>query len=247
MKLYAEEAVVLKSVPMRGADRVLTLYSPVRGKFRAVAHGVDKPSSRKRGSVQPFTFGKFLLRRGRDLDSLDQCEGVEYFKGLRQSLEGLSYASYLSELVDAFSPEGEVTPGIFELIMESFSLLGGENHRLLARSFEMKLLCLAGYRPHLSCCAVCGAANPPGKILFVPALGGVVCRDCAGQEKFFELSPAAVEMLKVISAWPLARLSRLKAGSAREAEMKKALRGFIYYHLEGGLKSVKFLDWLEGD
>ena len=247
MKLYTEEAVVLKSVPMREADRVLTLYSPVRGKFRAVAHGVDKPASRKRGSVQPFTFGKFLLRRGRELDSLEQCEGVEYFKGLRQSLEGLSYASYLAELVDAFSPEGEVTAGIFELIMESFRLLGGESRRLLVCSFEMKLLCLVGYRPHLNCCTTCGAANPPGKILFVPALGGVTCGNCAGREKFFELSPAAVEILKVIGVWPLDRLSRLKAGSAREAEIKKALRGFIQYHLEGGLKSVKFLDWLEGD
>ena len=247
MKLYADEAVVIKSVSMREADRVLTLYSRTRGKFRAVAHGVDKPASRKRGSVQPFTFGKFLLRRGRDLDSVDQCEGVEYFTGLRQSLEGLSYASYLAELVDAFSPEGETTAGIFELIMESFRLLGGENDRLLARSFEMKLLCLAGYRPHLDSCTMCGAANTPGKIIFIPALGGVACRDCAGGEKSFALSCGTVEILKVIGGWPLAKLSRIKTGHAREEEMKKALRGFIEYHLEGRLKSIKFLDWLDGD
>ncbi len=248
MNLFTEEALVLKSVSMRDADRVLTLYSRVRGKFKAVAHGVDKPSSRKRGSVQPFTFGKFQIRRGRELDSVEQCEGMEYFKGLRQSLEGLAFASYMAELVDVFTAEGEVTPGIFELIMESYGRLGGGRDSIIVRSFELKLLCLAGYRPHLESCVSCGREASTGRAALVPALGGLTCPDCAaGHTSRYSLNRDTVEVLKLIMKWPPDRLARVKIGDGTEKEMKNALRGFIQYHLESRLKSIRFLDWLERD
>lgn len=248
MKLYIEEALVLKSVSMRDADRVLTLYSRARGKIRAVAHGADKPSSRKRGSVQPFTYGKFQLRRGRELDSVEQCEGLEYFKRIRESLEGIAFASYMSELVDVFTSEGEATPGIFELIMETYGGIGGGRDSIIVRSFELKLLSLSGYRPHLENCVSCGGEAGDGRAVLVPALGGLACSRCAaGHAPAYSLKRDAVEVMKLIMKWSPDRLARIKIGGGTEKEMKNALRGFIQYHLESRLKSVRFLDWLENE
>ncbi|MEX2421291.1 MAG: DNA repair protein RecO C-terminal domain-containing protein, partial [Actinomycetota bacterium] len=47
----------------------------------------------------------------------------------------------------------------------------------LVLSFQLKLLWLAGYLPHLESCASCGGPGPLGA--FSPAAGGAVCADCA--------------------------------------------------------------------
>lgn len=54
MKLYKVLAVVLNSREMRDAHRILTIFSKEQGKIKVVAHGVTKPTSRKRGRYSPF-------------------------------------------------------------------------------------------------------------------------------------------------------------------------------------------------
>ena len=46
-RLYRVQAIILKRTDVGEADRLLTLYSPDRGKLRAVAKGVRKLHSRK--------------------------------------------------------------------------------------------------------------------------------------------------------------------------------------------------------
>jgi DNA repair protein RecO (recombination protein O) len=48
----------------------------------------------------------------------------------------------------------------------------------LGLSFQLKLLWLAGYLPHIGGCANCGADGP--LMGFSPRAGGAVCPDCAG-------------------------------------------------------------------
>jgi DNA repair protein RecO (recombination protein O) len=47
----------------------------------------------------------------------------------------------------------------------------------LALSFQLKLLWLSGYLPHLGSCAECGADGPLAA--YSPRAGGAVCRSCA--------------------------------------------------------------------
>jgi DNA repair protein RecO (recombination protein O) len=46
----------------------------------------------------------------------------------------------------------------------------------LVLSFQLKLLWLSGYLPHLESCVECGRRD--GLVAFVPAAGGVACADC---------------------------------------------------------------------
>src|SRR5256885_9266013 len=47
----------------------------------------------------------------------------------------------------------------------------------LALSFQLKLLWLSGYLPHLTSCAECGAES--GLAGYSPRAGGAVCENCA--------------------------------------------------------------------
>ena len=46
----------------------------------------------------------------------------------------------------------------------------------LVLSFQLKLLWLSGYLPHLTSCAECGSEGP--LIGYSPAAGGAVCENC---------------------------------------------------------------------
>jgi hypothetical protein len=52
MGIYKAEAIVLRSMVYKEADRILTLFTREEGKVSAVARGVRKTTSRLRGAVQ---------------------------------------------------------------------------------------------------------------------------------------------------------------------------------------------------
>lgn len=123
MKLYKVDAIVLRAKEFGEGNKLLTLFSRQRGKIRVVAYGVSKPGSRKRGAVQPFCYSEFLIYKGKELDSINQCEGREIFPGLTRSLNILGYAGYLAELVDCLTMEGEPDEKLFSLLITTFRLL----------------------------------------------------------------------------------------------------------------------------
>ena len=102
-RTYRTEAVVIRRSDFGEADRLLTLFSPDRGKMRAIAKGARKPQSRKTGHVELFMRSKFLLAVGRDLDIVTQAETVETYASLRESLVRATYANYAVELLDRFT------------------------------------------------------------------------------------------------------------------------------------------------
>lgn len=247
MKEYLVDAIILKSVRSREADRLLTLYTRQMGKKRAIAHGVEKPASRKRGAVQPFGYSRLLLRRGRDLDSVSQGEGIEIFPALRQSLEGLARASYLAELVEAFTPDEDPNPGVFDVLLETFRLLGGKFDSVAARAFEIKLVSLLGYRPGLEACVMCGAPAEGEKIFFLPDQGGIVCAGCLpGAGRVLEIARGSLENIKALLRWETGRIYQIKIDPAAGKEIKNVMKAFIDHHLERGIKSRKFDDLVDG-
>jgi DNA repair protein RecO (recombination protein O) len=242
MKLYKADAVVLKSIECGNGDRLLVLFSREHGKIKVMAHGVAKPSSRKRGFVQLFTYTRFLLHRGRELDSVSQCEGIEMFSYIRDNLEQISYASYLAEMVEALLPEGEQNEQLFLLLLETLRLMKEGEAEILTRSFEIKAAGLMGYRPVLEECAQCGGALA-GRLLFSPKTGGLLCELCGDADpRALVCSRGMAETLKVLSSWTPNRLSQLKISAADRVQIKILLYDYLKYHLEKDLKSASFLN-----
>ncbi|HZK18801.1 MAG TPA: DNA repair protein RecO, partial [Clostridia bacterium] len=197
MKLYKTSALVLRNNKLKDANKLLTLYSPDYGKIKAVAYGVAKPKSRKRGAVQPFCYSNFLLYRGKELDSVSQCEWIELFPAIRSDLNKMAYVSYAVELVDRFTVEGEPNKEIFKLLLYTLYYFEREGDESFLRIFEAKLIKALGYMPSLDSCVNCGTG--PGKRDFYFSLGsgGAICADCkdAGGGGI----PVTIGLLKILS------------------------------------------------
>jgi DNA repair protein RecO (recombination protein O) len=247
-RLYRTEAIILRHADLGEADRLLTIFTPARGKLRVVAKGARKPASRKGGHVELFTRSTLLVARARNLDIVSQAETVEAYRALREDLLRSTYAHYIVELLDRFTSDEQESAELYDLLADTLSrLCDAEDPALLARFYELRLLTLAGYQPRLFDCARCGqtlreieSESPPYG--FDCGRGGVLCDECAPHSR--EALPLSLAALKVLRhaarvEWPAFAALKLRLLVAREVE--QVMQRYITYILERNLKSVEFL------
>lgn len=240
---YRTEAIVLKRSDFGEADRILTLYTPERGKTRVVAKGVRRINSRKAGHVELFVRSRCMVHKGRDLDILAQTESVETFRALREDLRRAACAYFAAELLDGFTSEGEEQAGVYELLTDTLRRLSGDRDLWLATHyFEMRLLGLVGYRPELFFCVRCRAPLKPEGNALDPSQGGLVCAKCGGDEPhLLTVSPQAFEVMRFLQTRPYAACASLPLSGRVRREVENSLETYDAYLLERRVKSAAFL------
>ncbi len=251
-RLYRVQAIVLKRTDTGEADRLLTLYTPDRGKLRVVAKGVRKTKSRKGGHVELFTHCALQIAKGRQLDLITQADTLDAYMPLRDNLDRVSYAYYLAELIDQFVEEAIENAELFDLFKNALGWLGepATNPGLLARYFELQLLTHVGYRPQLFTCVNCGKPIEPIDNFFSAEAGGVLDPDCAAihREHTRDAQPISLGVLKILRylqtrEWATVRAVRLNADEQNQVEL--LMYRYIAHHLERNLKSIEFLNTLK--
>ncbi|MBN2085708.1 MAG: DNA repair protein RecO [Anaerolineales bacterium] len=241
-RTYQTEAVVLRRRNWGEADRILTLFTPLRGKIRVRAVGVRKPASRKAGHLELFHRATLFLAKGRDFDIITQAETVEAYSPLREDLIGSAAASYAVELLDRLSPEESENAAAYRLLVRTLEQLSaGGDPALALRCYDLKLLEYSGYKPELSLCTVCGGEIRAEDQFFSPARGGAVCPRCADRaEGRFPVTLAALKVLRHIQRSELEEALQLPVGKSTLEELESILQRYIQYLLESPMRSRKF-------
>ncbi|PDW04808.1 DNA repair protein RecO [Candidatus Viridilinea mediisalina] len=242
-RVYRTEALILRRSDFGEADRLLLLATP-GGKRRVVAKGARKTTSKLAGYLELFTHANLLLAVGRNLDLVTQSQTLHAHASLRESLPRLSCAYYAAELYDRFTEEEDESQQLFELLVAILGALDQSAYPdLVLRAYELRLLHLAGYRPHLHYCAVCGARLSEAAEHFSPSLGGMLCpHDCNADRAALPLSGAAFRLLRYLQTQPLNVVERLHLSAHVRDEAAQVLRAYLRQLLERELKSVAFLD-----
>jgi len=252
-RVYRTQAIILKRSDFFEADRLLTLYTPDRGKMRAIAKGIRKPTSRKGGHLELFTHSQLLVAKGMNLDIITQAEIIEPFLPLREDLLRTSYACYVSELLDQIAEENIPNPRLFFLLRDTLGWLSeSEDLALTTRFYELRLLGLTGYQPQLFHCVRCRALlEPNGRFFFSPMEGGGLCEHCglsspgeARQRGAMPLSLPALKVLRFFQTREYELCRRVHIRPALHAELERVMYRYITFILERNLKSVGFLNTL---
>jgi DNA repair protein RecO (recombination protein O) len=103
----------------------------------------------------------------------------------------------------------------------------------LALSFQLKLLWLSGYLPHLTSCAECGADDAT-LVGYSPRAGGAVCRACATQSEALALSPDGVGGIEALLANPLADAASLRLSERATRDALRVITASYEHH--GGFR-----------
>jgi len=241
---FRVEAVVLRHANWGEADRILTLYSRERGKVRAIAKGARRIKSRKAGHLEPFTHVTLQLAIGRDLFIVTQAETLEAYLSIHENLDKTSQAAYLSELLDRFTYEDEAeNHNIFQLLTQTLDRIANEADPWLAiRYYEVHLLDLLGYRPHLFKCANCGEKIKAVDQFFSPAAGGVLCPRCgAGLPGAWPVPVGTLKYLRHFQRSDYTAAKKAHPGLEVRNEVEALLQGYVTYLLERSLNSPEFI------
>ncbi len=245
-KVYKTEAIVLRRMNLGEADRILTLYSPNLGKFRAMAKGVRRPMSKLGGHLELLTQTALMLARGQNLDIVTQSQTINSFLPLRENLWRASLAIYAAELVDQFTVEHVENRPVYKLLVDTLHrLCQAQDGELALRYFELNLLTHLGYKPELHRCLGCTSPLEPTTNFFTSSGGGALCPRCKETEPQAQpISLNALKVMRFLQDQEYAKVHKLKISAELGRELEQLMRHYIRYILERQVKSVEFLDRL---
>jgi DNA repair protein RecO (recombination protein O) len=244
-RLYVTDAIVLSRFDYGEADRIMTLITPVHGKFKVIAKGVRKTTSRLGGALEPLAELRVALARGRTFDVVTQVEVSHAWLRLRDSLESAATAWYLAEMADRALEERHEAEGLYALLRRAYELLdAGMDAGRVARWYEMHLADELGVRPEVDRCVECDRMlEAEESFRWVPPLGGVLCYRCPGPPaERAGLSLDALKLLKAYQRLDVEALAALRLPAEVEREVEQAMRDFLRISLERDARSLPFLD-----
>ena len=226
-RTYKTEAVVLRSFRLGEADRVLHVYTLDRGRVGAVAKGIRRTKSRFGARLEPLSHVELLLHQGSgELQTVTGVELIQSHHDAREDPYRLNVGLVGLEAMLRLFSEQEANPRAFRALTRFLELLdhpasaSPSSARAaldpLALSFQLKLLWLSGYLPHVTSCAECGADD--GLVGYSPRAGGAVCPGCR-DETTLSLAPESLGGIETLLRRPLAdaRAAGLNARAGRDA------------------------------
>ena len=207
-RTYKTEAVVLRSFRLGEADRVLHVYTADRGRVGAVAKGVRRTKSRFGGRLEPLSHVELMLHQGSgELQTVTGADLRASHHETREDPYRLAVGLIGAEAMLKLFTEQEANERAFTALTRFLDRLdsipsGGDRPAVdpLVLSFQLKLLWLSGYMPHLDSCVECGLTEE--LVGYLPSAGGAVCRDCGSGA--LALSPDGLRGIRTLVATPLA-------------------------------------------
>jgi DNA repair protein RecO (recombination protein O) len=196
------------------------------------------------------------LSFGRNLQIVRQAEIVESFSPLREDLVRLANGLYLADLLGAFISDGDPNSDLFDLLESALRLVvAAKTPAVAARWFEIRLLDHVGYAPMLTECVYCGTdmSKAVGMFALSAAQGGVLCDRHTNVERFDDqsyLDRASLSRLQALSAArnteELLETGLLDSPHRDVRLVSSALRRYINFRIDRALKSLVFLDTVQG-
>jgi DNA repair protein RecO (recombination protein O) len=190
-RTYKATGIILKSMPLGEADKLLTILTREFGLIRVVAPGARKQNSKLGGRSSLFVVNELLLAQGRTLDKITQAETLESYPGLSKNLGKLAASQYLAEIVLCHALSEQPQEELYELLNEHLRRLErlprsndpqSEASSVLAHLSHgiFHLLALAGIAPQVRVCCVTQHSlqpdftNPDWRVGFSVDAGGTV-------------------------------------------------------------------------
>jgi DNA repair protein RecO (recombination protein O) len=239
------EAIIISSMNLGEADRLVTFFSLDRGMLKGVAKNARKSFRRFGAGLEAFTASRLHLyeREHQELVRIESADILTQHPAIAADLGRAAAGAVMLELVKELAPPGERNAQAYLLLSHVLHLLneGGEPLFLLG-VFEIKLLSLLGYQPKLDHCLSCGT-QPRGEIVFFGMKGGILCPDCmvSSGDLQVRLSAGAVGFYYQALRMDMDKVSRLKPSTSIMQELDGAFAAHTFHILGKRLKSTEFL------
>lgn len=239
------QAIVLSTMKYGETSKIARLYTREFGNISVLAKGARAPSSKFRGTLEPARHVLAVLykKEHRELHLLSQCDLLDAFRRIPESMERMRAAWSAIELVNLVTHGEERNEELFDLLLKVLQVINAATKPPWAALyyFELRLAGLLGFQPELDVCSRCAKPIPEAGLAVRYGFGpnGILCENCAVGASVV-LSSAALSALRA-----LRRFSSPEGGAnirltqQTQQEISRVLRTHFQAHIDGfrGLKS----------
>lgn len=207
--------------------------------------GGKRPKSKLAAGSQILCYGDYVLYSGRELYSMNSCEVLESFYGIRNDMEKLTYAAHFMDIVLVIAQENQPAPRLLQLLLNALYMLAEteKNPELISRIFELRSLAISGYAPSVKQCMSCGQKTEKF-YSFSFSMCGFLCdreKCCTDDPCSILLSPGATKAIQHITYAPKDELFRFGVSSDVLEELANITLRYLRERLERDFNKLNFL------
>ena len=234
-------ALVLREVRYKEADRILTVLTDTDGKLTVKARGALRKSSRSAAATQQLTYAEMTLFGNKGRWTVNEASVKEAFAGLREELERFALGAYFAECLEAFSVEDQPDEALLQLGLNSLYALSRAlcPAEKIKAAFELRLMCLSGYAPELGRCAVCG--KEPEEPCLSLDRGQICCRGCGyAMGERCDLTGGALDAARHICTAPARQMLAFRIGDDALLRLADAAERYLLRRAERGFSTLDY-------
>lgn len=250
MGLFKTSGIIIKQINYGEADKILTIFTKDYGKLQALAKGARRTNNRFLSSTQLFCYSNFIFFQGKSMIYVNTAELRESFYNLRKDLRDFTYASYIIELINAALEENQKEEKYFFLLLHTLNHMTYSKHLdldLIKLAFQIKLMALSGYAPHLKNCVSCGG-EIDHSIKFSNENGGILCSKCFNEDFYGKkITREGVDIISYILYNPLSALSKLEVNTSLLRQLNNIMEAYVCKYLEKSFHTLDFLEIMDSN
>jgi DNA repair protein RecO (recombination protein O) len=242
--IVTTEAVVLRAMKFRDTSKIVSLYTRDFGRLAILAKGARTRTSRFGAALEPMSHvsAVFYRKERRDIHLLSQCDLINGFRRIPDSMERMAAGLEVVELVSGVTHDEEANRELFELLTTTLGAIehATNNTGNALYYFELRLARILGFQTGFHRCLGCGAelneeALGTAGTAFLPDRGGCLCPSCRERQPGGRrLSTMALRILQRLEDLrdPEAAL-RIAMPPPVAIEVSETLSFYLRNHVEG--------------
>jgi DNA repair protein RecO (recombination protein O) len=245
--------LILRSVNLGEADRLITVFTKEMGNVSAMVKSARSLKSKNMYSTQQFCYSSLVLMRRGDKYWVKEANLIESFYGLRESIESLSLAGYIVEVLSDVTV-AEREDELLRLALNCLYALSEKKYSLekIKAAFEIRALSIIGFMPEVLYCTDCRCRE--GEFFFDILGGFIQCYEChnkAEREHRYTpddgvrhivaiLSEGAKIALGYLIHSPIERIFAFNISDDDMRLLGRATEEYLVNQLERSFKSLEF-------
>lgn len=244
MEIMTLKGIVLKEFPVGENDKFIHIFTKEKGVIEAAVRGGQKILGKNAGAIQLYAYSDFSVRSDKGKYYLDSSEPIKLFYKIRENLDALSLAQYISEVVIYVTGHNEQKEEVMRLLLNTFYYLseGSRSCGFLKSLFEMRFMSEIGMMPDIVCCASCMKYSAD-YMTFDLMSTKIYCSDCINatfDDTIARIPSSVVHALRHIIFSDFDRLFNFKLSDVNMKKLGQITEKYLIIHLGKEFKTLDF-------
>ena len=251
--LISVKGLVIRTVNVREADRLVVIFTEEMGVVTALARSARSIKSKKMAATIDFCYSNFILEQKGDYYYVKEVELIESFFDIRYTVEGFALAGYIAEVLSDVTV-AEAERDLLRLSLNSLYAISKGIYPLnkIKAAFEIRTASIIGFMPDVILCSSCGEGE--GVFYFDIMGGSIQCAACKSKaekthsEEYLPhearivciLTPGAKTALEYCVHCPIEKILSFNISDEDMEIFAKAAQQYILNQLERSFKTLDF-------